>query len=130
MTREEKISILKIENAAVLSTPLFSEGGISPTQVWRMSHRQFMTLKANQQKRMEIESQIRQLSKTDEQLAREARIELNTRHAKLAASLRSRIKTIEELGRMSHKPNGALKIGYQRAVDDCKMQLLKMEGVA
>ncbi len=38
--------------------------------------------------------------------------------------LNRNIEFIESLGRMSHKPNGQLRISYQRAVDHYKAELL------
>ena len=46
--------------------------------------------------------------------------------SKIAAA-QSGIQTIENLGKMSHLPNGKLKIGYQRAVNDYSEKIAALE---
>ena len=72
MTREERaneVARLKRENAAILATPLISEGSISETQVARMGKQSRAKWGKNAMQRMDIESQIKDLQ-SDERLER------------------------------------------------------------
>ena len=66
--RQQEIKRLQEENKAILATPLMSEGNISPMQVGLMSEREKKNWQANAQEKMAIESQIRLLNRTDEEI--------------------------------------------------------------
>jgi len=66
--RQEEIKRLREVNKAVLATPLMSEGNISPYQVGLMSKNQYKKWQQNAQDKMMIESQIRLLNRTDEEI--------------------------------------------------------------
>ena len=123
----DRIAKLRAENASVLSTPLFSEGGVGPSQVFRMSKRQFASLQKNQQRRMEIESEIRQLSKPSEQIALEAERAASKKRLSRITAIKSQVAFIEGLGRMAHRENGKLKPTYQRTVDALNAELKGLE---
>lgn len=69
--RQAEIKRLREENEAVLSTPLMSEGSISPMQVGLMSERQKKIWQENAQLKMNIEAQIKLLSRSDEEIQME-----------------------------------------------------------
>jgi hypothetical protein len=124
--RKEQAAKLREENRSILATPLMSEGNISPMQVGEMSDNQREKYSKNVQEKMRIESQIKALERTDAEVAnfdKQAKTKENT--GKLSQAVNS-IDRILSMERMAFKPNGELKIGYQRAIEDDFTKLRKI----
>jgi transposase len=124
--RQAEIERLKSENAAVLNVPMISEGNISSTQINRMGKKQFQKWQDDVSRCFEIRSQIRQLSKSDEEIAKEERELEAKRKQELRLSHERYIATIEGLGLMTHRKNGKLKPSYQVAVDAAREEIAKL----
>src|SRR5512147_2682189 len=71
--RDEEMIEIGVREATILKTPLISEGAISSTQINRMGNSQRKTWQANAQRRMILESRLRELSKTDAEIETERR---------------------------------------------------------
>lgn len=129
---ERQAEILKIrtENAAILSTPLMSEGAVGPAQIFRMSKKQHAKWMQDGQSKLEFQWQIKQLARSDEQIATEENRIASEKRASRVNSLSAYLKTIEGLGRMSHLANGKLKKGYQIAVDATMAEIAALENAA
>ena len=124
---------LEKENQALLSTPLMSEGSMSPTQVGLFSKRQKARWQKDTMAKMSLEHTIKQLRRTDVEIAEnEARIRDNQEKEKqsILIILQSKIDFIHELGGMSHKKNGQLKPPYQITVDHYREEIEKTRQVA
>jgi len=117
--RQIEIERLKKENADILSTPLLSEGSISPYQVSRMSKRQKNIWMGKAQKRMEIESQIKELSKSNEQLRAEHHKEIVRRNKDRLLQIERRV---EDLERICMGKRGKIKPSYQKEIDRLKVE--------
>lgn len=66
--RQAEIKRLQEQHKEALSVPLMSEGTISPYQVGLMSNRQRVKWQTLAQIKMQVESQIRLLSRTDSEI--------------------------------------------------------------
>jgi len=111
---------LEKENQALLTTPLMSEGNISPMQVGLFSPRQKARWQRDAMAKMSLMHTIKQLRQTDEEIAiDEAHIQANHEKERQATLdiLQGKIDFIHSLGVMSHKKNGKLKPSYQRTID-------------
>jgi len=120
---------LRDENQAVLSTPLMSEGNISPMQVGMFSPRQKARWQANAMEKMAIEHTIKRLLRSDEEIAYdEKRIADNQEKERQStlAILQSKIDFIYSLKRMAYKKNGELKVSYQRTVEGYQGEISKL----
>jgi len=117
--RQIETERLKKENADILSTPLLSEGSISPYQVSRMSKRQKNMWMGKAQKRMEIESQIKELSKSNEQLRAERHKEIVRRNKGRLLQIERRVEDLERIG-MGKR--GKIKPSYQKEIDRLKVE--------
>lgn len=132
MTYQERLleaDRLTRENQALLSTPLMSEGNISPMQVGLFSRRQKERWQKNTMDKMALDHTIKQLRRTDAEIAiDEARIQArhDTERRSTIAILHSKIDFIHGLGVMSHRKNGKLKPLYQRTIDGY-LALIKAE---
>lgn len=116
--RQIEIEKIKADNSGILSTPLISEGAISSTQINRMGKNEFSRWQKNTMLRMDLESTIKHLSKSDDQLADEQRhCEQKARESRLL-QINSRIQLIEGLGRMSHLESGKLRKNYRLEMDE------------
>ena len=127
--RLEEADRLERVNQAILSTPLMSEGSISPMQVGMFSHRQKERWQKDTMAKMTLERAIKQLRWTDEEVASdEARIQNNLEKERLATIdiLRGKINFLHGLGRMSHKVNGKLKPLYQRTIDEYHQEIERL----
>ena len=121
---------LEQENQVVLATPFMSEGSISPMQVGLFSSRQKIRWQKDAMRKMDLDSQIRQLRLTDAELAViEQRRSEKAREEKVAqcAIYQKKVAFIEGLGRMSHKLIGRLKGSYQRIVDGYELELARLQ---
>jgi hypothetical protein len=112
--RQAEIQRLKSENRNILATPLMSEGNISPMQVNMFSKRQREQWQNNAMQKMNIESQIKALSRTDE--------EINlANHAENIINAKSRLLQIHRQGEMllcvGIGKTGKLKPSYQKELD-------------
>ncbi len=112
--REKEIEKLRNENKKALSTPLMSEGNISPFQVSRMSERQKREYQENAQTRLRIEAKIKELQRSDEQIEKdEYQKEIDAAKSRiLQASVR-----IEYLTRLGSGSRGKIRPKYQREID-------------
>ena len=127
--RLEEAKRLEQENRILLSTPLMSEGTISPMQVGMFSRRQKERWQKNGMAKMALEASIRRLRLTDDELAEIQHRKDEDAKKQLEAQriiYQSKINFIEGLGRMSHKENGHLKFPYQRTIDQYKIELAKL----
>lgn len=112
--RAMEIQRLRKENAAILATPLLSEGSISPAQVGMMSKRQGKQYVHNAQERMRIEAQIRELQLTDEQLvSNKAVAQVEANNGRILQIKRQ----IEDIINVGIGKNGKLKPSYQKLYD-------------
>lgn len=121
---------LEQDNQALLSTPLMSEGNISPMQVGMFSPRAKARWQKDAMAKMDLEYTIKQLRRTDEELAfDEKRKQANIEEERLATIdiLKSKIAFIHNLGVMSHRKNGKLKPPYQRTIDDYQLGITNCE---
>lgn len=90
---------------------------LGPDQVRRMSNRQKEATNKGIIRRNEIVDEIRQLLKSDKQVADESRAADVKKAKERLNQIDSHDKTIKGLGRMAYKPNGELRAKYQRTVD-------------
>jgi len=122
----EKIEKLKSENAKVLATPLMSEGNISPAQLGMMSKGQLKEYHDNVSKKLEIESQIKELQKPSSQVAAE-------KEAKDAAETKSRIEALHnKIQDFKHvgtsATTGKIRPTYQKEIDKAQAEIDKLSG--
>jgi len=120
--RTAEIKRLKEENRAILATPLASEGSISPVQIGRFSEKQRKKWQDNAQKRMRIESRIRDLEKSDEQLQKEQVTREQKKISDRLIQVESQIKTLDGLGIMTHLKNGEIKTKYKPQYEALKKE--------
>jgi len=117
MTYEERlaaIETLKKENRGILATPLMSDGNISPMQVGLMSPRQKATWQDNVRKKLEIECRIRDLMKTDEELAEEKTRYLKQKREERISQLLRQKQDIWNVGR---ELNGKLRRKFCKTME-------------
>jgi len=114
---------LERENVALLSTPLMSEGNISPMQVGLFSHRQKERWQKAVSAKMNLETRIKELRYTDKEVTHWEVIEAQVIREARISQLERQIEDIESLGAMSHKPNGELKLAYKRTLDIAQAEL-------
>ena len=120
---------LEQENQVILSTPLMSEGNISPMQVGMFSARQKARWQRDAMAKMTLESTIKQLRLTDEEIAIRERSTSAKQEAERQATiviLKSKIDFIHNLGTMSHNKNGKLRPAYLRTVEGYQQEVLKL----
>jgi ribosomal protein S18 len=117
--RQVEIKRLQDENKQILATPLMSEGSISPMQVGLMSERQKRKWQDNAQKKMMIESQIRLLNRSDEEIRTSEEWELKK---KVNGRIEQIDNMVEIMSRFIGK-RGKILPKYQREID--KMQAEK-----
>jgi ribosomal protein S18 len=118
-SRQAEIKRLQDENKEILATPLMSEGSISPMQVGLMSDRQKKKWQDNAQKKMRIESQIRLLNRSDEEI-------LTSEEWELKKKVNGRIEQIDNMVEIMSRfigKRGKILPKYQREID--KMQAEK-----
>jgi len=123
--REAEIARLKAENQAVLSTPLMSEGGISPMQVGMMSPRQKGKWQRDAQQRMGIELRIKQLRASDEELAAVEKAKADKEREGRISQLNRQIADLKSMG---IGKSGKLKPSYQRTLDIAQAELDTLTG--
>ena len=124
-SREARIATLRAENADALAVPLMSEGSISPMQVGMMSKRQRAVWEEKTMRRMRVEAKIRDLSRSDEEIAT---AEAAARRAKAEAEieqLRRSISNVETL--VPRKKNGDLRPSSLRSIDLMQAEIAKLE---
>lgn len=125
MTKEERqaeIKRLQEDNKEALSTPLMSEGSISPMQVGMMSPRQKAKWQALAQTRLKIEAQIRLLNLTDQQIQESEEWEANKKRE-------SRILQIDSLVSMMERfkgKNGKTLPKYQKEINKLEAEKLSL----
>lgn len=125
--RDAQIARLREQHSAVLATPLMSEGSVSPAQLGMMSSRQQERYRANAQKRMEVESQIRDLSRTDEQIeAERKRLDDKAKSGRIA-QLERRIQDLGTVG--VSRATGRMRPTYQREIDAAKAELETLKDI-
>ena len=122
--RQAEIERIQVEERGTLSTPLISEGNIDPDAISAMSDRKKRAWGKAHDAKLGLLARIHALSATDADIANRR---LSKAQAKLAEQ-EGRAKSYEHfvggLGRMAHKKNGALKIGYVRAIEHNKERIL------
>lgn len=115
--RQAEIERLRTEHAAALSAPRIMDGAISSTQINRMGKRQYEKWQSDVQTGFDVRAQIKDLSRTDEQIAQSEMKAISEANRQKRESVERYIAMVESLGPMSHLKNGKLKKGYQIAVD-------------
>lgn len=123
--RQAEIETLRRDNHAILATPLASEGGISPYQIYRMGKRERERWQNDAQLKMSIMARIRQLARSDDDLKREHDEYTMKQNASKIASLNNRI---EYLTRLGVGKSGKIKPSYQREIDKCNAELATFPG--
>ena len=121
---------LRRDNQALLSTPLMSEGNISPMQVGMFSARQKERWQSNAMAKMSLDHTIKQLCRTDEEIAIDEKRKqsiLEEERVATIAIIENKINFIYSLGRMAYSENGKLRIGYKRTIDGYQQELDKLE---
>ena len=121
--RLAEIERIKTDNREILATPLMSEGNISPDQVGMFSKRQGEKWLNNAMERMRLESLIKQLSKTDDELRVIVQDEQDKEANNRITQIIARIRDINSWGRMTHRENGKLKPKWQREIDTLNEEL-------
>ena len=125
-SRERQVEIIRIrtEYAGILSTPLMSTGEISPAQVGMMSKNQRETWRVNGQARLTLEARIRELIRTDDEIAAEesenARMDRDSRMSALT-------QRIELLQRVGIGKSGKIRPIYQREIDKIREELAVLQ---
>lgn len=111
--RQTEIQRLKQEHREALATPRLSDGNISPWQVSQMSARQKAQWQAKVSERFDVESRIRLLERTDEQIADTERKEQERKNS-------GRIQQIDSLIEMMRRftgKNGKTLPKYAREIE-------------
>jgi hypothetical protein len=93
--RAAEIERLKHKHAAALAAPRMMDGNISPTQINRMSDRQKAKWQALVSERFDVEAQIRQLSRTDEQITADEKEEQDRKNAGRIGQIDSLISSMQ-----------------------------------
>jgi len=125
--REAEITQLKTENRAVLSTPLMSEGGVSPMQVGMMSKRQKERWQKDAMERMDIEARIKQLRASDEELATVEKARVDREREGRISQLNRQIADLKSIG---IGKSGKMRPSYQRTLDIAEAELATLTGVS
>lgn len=123
--RLAEIERLKKEHASVLATPLASEGSISPVQIGRMSKGQREKWQSNAQKRMDIEQQIRNLGKSDEEIAASEKRKADAARSSRISQLNAEIRFLTDVGKGKR---GTIKPKYAAKIEEAKRELSSLEG--
>lgn len=130
MTYQERLDEarkIEVENHAILTTPTLFDGTIRPTQIGMFSKRQLKKWKDDNASKFFLEKKIRYLRRTDEEIGREQRqLESAKVEGRLHQLYRQR-DDIEQLGIMSHRKNGELKLAYQRTMDVIDQEIGELE---
>ncbi|KKN09086.1 hypothetical protein LCGC14_1049970 [marine sediment metagenome] len=127
--RLQEAERLTKDNQALLSTPLMSEGSISPMQVGLFSPRQKARWQSDAMAKMTLDRTIKRLRRTDEELAiNEKRIAVNEEKERQATLviLQGKIDFIHGLGCMSHNKRGKLRPTYQRTIEGYQYEIDKL----
>ena len=95
--RDERIQQLTRENAAILSTPLMSEGAISPTQINRMGGQAREQWQRHGQHKMMLQAEIRNLRRSDEELRADHEWQMRREADSTEAVARSRYQFLKSL---------------------------------
>lgn len=119
--RKREIARLRAKYARELSTPLMSEGSISPMQVGLMSSGARARYTRDAQIRMSVESRIRLLARSDEQIAAAEAAWLVRENASKEAQLRRHLEDVQRMG--VSKKTGRMRPSWQREIDSINEQL-------
>ena len=128
MSYEERLveaSRLEQENRAILATPSPSAGEISPAQLGMMSKTQHAKYMENLAEKIEIESQIKALRRTDEEIARVEKIRVDKETSGRIAQLQRQIADLESVGISA--TTGKMRPTYQRAIETAEAELRALE---
>lgn len=112
--RDAEIAKLREENKDALAVPLVSEGGISAVQIGRMGQRERAQWDERRMRRMDVESKIRDLSRSDEEIAAADRKVQERDVSNRLLQIDRRLQDFEQVGKGK---NGKLKPTYQREAD-------------
>lgn len=122
--RQAEITRIREENKAILSTPLMSEGGISPAELGMLSERQLDKYRRNSQERMRLESRIRELSQSDAEIAKIEQFYADKARSGRIAQLTRRISDLQAV-RVGK--SGKMRPTYQREIDKAKAELATLQ---
>jgi len=117
--REAEAARLRRDEAATLSTPLMSEGAISPTQINRMGKAERERWRRNTMRRMNIEQRLRDLA--DPESSRRAADDQQLRQDRGRVMVLRR--RIEDLSRVGVGKTGKIRPKYQREIDAARAEL-------
>lgn len=121
--RQAEIARLRAENRDALATPLMSEGGLSPAQLGRMSKRQREQYSTRAQRRMIVEAQIRDLSRSDEVIANEERENEEKARQEQIERLRRSAKNLRDLAAL-----GMSTRKFSRAAEKIEAEIEGLKG--
>lgn len=123
----ERIATLRTVYRAELAAPLMSEGGISPTQINRMSDRARAQWQKNAQVRMAVEVEIRELRKPHEQRRKEGEaLQRRLSLAEARSTLNQLTRSIPDMCLYGLGARGKVRPSYQREVDKQQEELRRI----
>ena len=125
--RQAEIIRIRTEYAEILSTPLMSTGEISPAQVGMMSKNRRETWQANGQARLMLEARIRELNRTDDEIAAEESENARRDGVSRISALTQRIELLQRVG---IGKSGKIRPTYQREIDKMREELAVLQATA
>jgi hypothetical protein len=118
--RQAEIAQIRKEHSRVLSTPLMSEGAMGPAQLHRMSKKQHEQWQRDAQQKMALESRIRELNQSDEQIAAVQQwYDDRAKQGRIAVLTRR----IDDLKRVGIGKSGKMRPTYQKELDLAEAEL-------
>lgn len=121
--RQAEIARLRTVHAAALATGTIGGGTISGFQVAKMSGRSRRAWEARVDEAFRVEAQIRELSKTDEQIAAEEAAKVAKQRSNAIDSHRRDIKLWLDMGKGA---KGKIRPSYQKMIDRARAELTKL----
>ncbi len=123
--RQAEIKHIQTEHRDILSTPLISEGNIDPDAISAMSDRKKKAWGEASETKLGLLATMHALSATDADIAERKLSRARDKVRDAEDSAENHIRWFAGLGRMAHKKNGDLKIGYVRSIEHDKERIAK-----
>lgn len=128
MTSDERaleVERLREQFRAELATPLMSEGSLSPAQLGRMSQKQRAKYQRDAQTRMRVEARIRELRRSDDELAKDRQSAIRKKAKSELSQLSRLVKDLLRVG-VSGK-TGKLRPIFQRQIEQAQARIAEIE---